>query len=414
MATHGSRLTRLRVRFLAPHPLLFALFAVFVLSSSAEAATVRDTLFGVGFYYDNATGLVTRVGGYSFANAGTYEKYLATELYDLALGIDANVLTASSLTTLEELTSTSNTYLASIEDYQKSIRLMLNTLETDLSDNFTSLESLLASQHEDTKTFWTAFFAEYKNVLTAYRGAGELTQLSVPDLLATIAYNQHFYDYYEGDYLASWGLDTNGDVTTAGLLANGFSGIATLIAGTSENGRKAVIEWISPSDGLTTTQYEFDSLFDILSFGFQSLQNPLAELRYVLADDNDIALKAATEENQQSFTDNFTGNGGGSVGTSDISNAAGVTSSAKDAFASDASPGDSFVAISDSNSYIFFSQPVSDALDTVSDSGDMSAFALDDGESEDDFMNGFVADDDGFYRPADNTPWDVYTFLGRD
>ena len=58
-----------------------------------------------------------------------------------------------------------------------------------------------------------------------------------------------------------------------------------------------------------------------------------------------------------------------------------------------------------SESFWFFSQEVADALDTVNS----PAFAS---VEEDDFMDQFVQDEDGFYSLVDMSPWDVNSYLG--
>lgn len=207
--------------------------------------------------------------------------------------------------------------------------------------------------------------------------------------------------------LGASGVDkegTRGTWSLADITANGFSGLATLLAGWDENGRKAHFTFTDP-DTLDTTTYEAANLFDAVAVMASRLQEPLARLTYMYASQVEIDFKDQEKPNEDAVKDNFFGDGSGSVSPGDIGSAAGITSGIKDTFGGAGSSGDIFTVLSDENSWWFFSQEVADALDTTNSP---AAAAL----SDDDPLEGFVAGEDGFYSVADSSLWDVTSYLG--
>lgn len=207
--------------------------------------------------------------------------------------------------------------------------------------------------------------------------------------------------------LGASGVDKEGkrgDWSLADITANGFSGLATLLAGWDENGRKAHFTFTDP-DTLATSTYEAANLFDAVAVMASRLQEPLARLTYMYASQVEIDFKDQEKPNEDAVKDNFFGDGDGSVSPGDIGSAAGITSGIKDTFGGAGSSGDIFTVLSDENSWWFFSQEVADALDTTNSP---AAAAL----SDDDPLEGFVAGEDGFYSVADSSLWDVTSYLG--
>lgn len=185
----------------------------------------------------------------------------------------------------------------------------------------------------------------------------------------------------------------------AQITAWGFLGLSQNIAGTTKEIQYTVTD---PSDPFHTVDYHPDSLFDFLSAWGSDMQAELTKLRFVLASDDDIHMKEEEKPNEDAVKDHFFGDGEGAVKPGDISSAGDLAGGVKDSFSGAGSPTDAFVAINSSDAYSFFSQEVSNSLDTV---GAPSVVL------NDDFMDDFVANDEGFYTLFDTSYFDVKSFL---
>ena len=236
-----------------------------------------------------------------------------------------------------------------------------------------------------------------------YKGYGSL-QASL-GALSKLIYDTSTTGNSLGSYLSVDGhLSSAAYLTAPQLLRTGLVGLSYNLAGSDKSTTFSLLVPNEGEDGgMREDEKRVDNLLDALGLLGTSLQNPLAKLQYVLADDDDISLKDKTKPNQDAVEDNFTGDGPGAVKPGQIGDIGDISSSAGDAFGGAGSAGDAFIAITDSNSYSFFSQAVSDALDTV---GSVSA------RSDEDFMEGFELGDDGFYHVKDTSAWDVTAFLG--
>lgn len=146
------------------------------------------------------------------------------------------------------------------------------------------------------------------------------------------------------------------------------------------------------------------SVWQSIDFGFSGLQNPLAKLQYVLADDADIKLKEDTESQVQQVTDSFTGDGGAAPSTSNIGDMASISTDVSGLFDSGYSAADGIGALTSADTFSFFSQEVSNELDGQG-SGTASLFADRPLMEEDilSFLDGYVADDGGFYHLEDDS-----------
>lgn len=127
------------------------------------------------------------------------------------------------------------------------------------------------------------------------------------------------------------------------------------------------------------------------------------------ASDEDIQIRDQEKENTDTAKDEFFGDGQGSVKPSDITEAAGLTSGVKGSFSGAGSPSDVFYTINSSDSYSFFSQEVSDSLDTV---GFVSVASAE--QEDDSWMDVFSSDEDGYYSLVDTSAFDVLSFLAGD
>lgn len=487
METYSSRLAKLPVRFRAPHP-IFVLAAIFFLCCPAHAADTdyyseapdtlvlsldssdslaraiingREVLFNVSFYLSN--GKVTQIADKSMLGRADGVQELATELYDVALGVN-NAFSALSSSNSDILTALDKIYSYLDESVFPSagrpivyfnnggqiLRITADSLSTFLDSinnalvlglySYGTNTVLTSSGHEASISNFSLasaartgfvglarlFFGDDEHIIYGINRfgldyEGQRGSWSLADIIANGF--QGLANLVSGplDYtiegLGPDGTDKNGGRGTWSLSeinANGFRGLATLLAGTDGN-RTSLIHWVDPSNPSNSMDVEDSNLFDLLARGFSVVQNPLAQLQYVLADDTDVELKKEVEENTNQFKDDFTGDGPGAVKPSDISDVAGMSSGVKDAFSGGGvSAGDVISSFSDDASYGFFSQEVLDALDSVNS---VSAASVDDSEleaEEDDFMDAFEADEDGFYSLVDLSPWSIESFLGRD
>lgn len=188
-----------------------------------------------------------------------------------------------------------------------------------------------------------------------------------------------------------------GALSLPGILSKGFLGLSRNLSG---DDKLTTFSFLSPdadAGGLLARPVSVNNLLDALGLIGTQLQNPLAKLQYVLADDDDIELKDEVKENQDSFKDNFTGDGEGAVSGSQIKDVAGLGSSIKDTFSSAGSSADIFSVLNDSGNYGFFSQAVADELDRVANP---VPAAVDNGVP--DWLEGCEVDEDGVVRVVDD------------
>lgn len=204
---------------------------------------------------------------------------------------------------------------------------------------------------------------------------------------------------YDGSLSSSSGI-----VGVAYIMRCGFSGLSANIAGSD---KITAFSLLSPGEdgGMESLDATADNLLDALGLLGTHLQNPLAKLQYVLADDDDIKLKDATKENQDSFTDNFTGGGSGAVSGSQINDVAGIGSDVQQAFAGAGSFSDIFTVLNDSGNYGFFSQEVADALTTVGTPAAVSESSI-----MNDILEDYDVDESGILVPK-HSLFDISEYL---
>lgn len=137
------------------------------------------------------------------------------------------------------------------------------------------------------------------------------------------------------------------------------------------------------------------------------LQNPLAKLAYVWADDDDIRIADKNQPVKDEIEEDFLGDGDAAVSVSSIKDVAGISSGVRDTFSGAGSPGDTLSVLSDSGNYGFFSQEVMDMLEPPL----TAAASLDDADSEAEFWEQFVFDEStGLYLPK-NSIFDAAAYL---
>lgn len=370
-------------------------FSVFLLSFPVLAYDYSDTVFGVTFYlHSEGIGTTSRDTVYrinSRAITDEQSQYVASGLYYVAAGaekaIDAASISQSDITHILNSLDRMESYLSRID------------VATD------GLEGRLQNIYAELNTYHRPLLTSINTSLSALNSG----------LFSSAWSFAWFYPVFNSD--GSISMSTSG-VSSTGLLSLISTGFTYLLSTVSrvpfvlqpaisrllvgEDG-SAVFSFLSPGQdgGLEASEQEVNNLLDALALLGTSLQNPLAKLQYVLADDDDIALKDANKPNEDAFKDNFTGDGDSAVKPSDIGELAGVSSSVKDTFAGAGSPADIFSVLNDSGSFGFFSQEVADILEppvpaAVSDEPfDVDALMEEDSE----FWGQFDIDDEGFCTP---------------
>lgn len=427
MVTYRLRRSELLGRIKPPHPalvLLLVLAAALLVSvvyaeepeplpadddlEKMQGVEPRAVYEAAGIRFNASGSSFTTIGGFSTSNM-TWAGNGGMVLYQAFSNIDAAIdAVEAKAVTVTDLDSVFYKYLGqggllnNIWDLVSAISSNLTSFDSRVTTALKTVNASLSSVDGALSDFLGGSFVVTldSNQPVSVTGFDSFLESSQRNLMLSLSSG--------GLYLGASGTVTRRDPPwgIVNFVRYGLLGLSVNLAG---DDKVATFSLLSPSDsedgGLEAEEVQVNNLLDALGLIGTHLQNPLAKLQYVLANDDDIALKDAVQENQDSFQDNFTGSGSGSVSGSQIKDMAGISSSAGNAFKDDASAADAFTAISDSKSYGFFSQEVADALDTVNSS---AAAALD----EDDFMDGFVLGEDGFYHVADSSPWDVSAFLG--
>lgn len=473
MVTFGFCQTGPRVRIPAPHP-IFVFLAILLLSGSSMAAdlqvssgdfddeiqdpvsfysdvtlaasvsspeslarVVGGDVFGIYWSTFGGNGKITSADGYSMTGRADGVQDLATATYSTFKAVEASIVSSNSdigdLLRLIYGTLQKNGDMGTVYTRLLEVLDQLSGMKTTFSGESVRIIHPMDSGHY-TRTevssfsdflyyyFDSLFYAIWAG--TSYRLTSD-GGLSEPwdgkvfagsilaegfSGLAHLMFGDVDHEIKGLNYLGRDYSSVRGSWSLADITANGMQGLATLIGGLDDGqGRRAVWQWIDPTDPLDTSKirnYEVTSLFDLFH-QIAWLQNSLAKLEYVYASEEDMEFKKQEEPNLEAVKDSFFGDGEGAVNPDQIKDAAGISSAAKDAFGGAGSPGDAFTAINDSQSFWFFSQEVADALDTVNAAAPAS-------EEEDDFMDQFVQDEDGFYSLIDLSPWDVSSYLGGE
>lgn len=212
-----------------------------------------------------------------------------------------------------------------------------------------------------------------------------------------------------GSYLSVDGhLSSAAYLTAPQLLRTGLVGLSYNLAGSDKSTTFSLLVPNEGEDGgMREDEKRVDNLLDALGLLGTSLQNPLAKLAYVWADDDDIRIADKNQPVKDAIEDNFVGDGPGAVKPSDIGDLASFGSDLKDAFSGAGSPSDIFSLFGDSHVSWFFSQEVADDLDQVN----APALAFDDDPIER-YLSGVDVDEDGFVHPKSSPFWDVSLYQG--
>ena len=379
--------------------ILCALLTVCLISGSASAASTVVA----GTHFNYSSGLVSTIGMISTTNM-TWSKggyFLMRALQNLEGQIDTVEAKVSTAVTADSLDAVFQKYFAAQSDGSKNMWQNLY----NLYNRVVTLNSNMNTRLDALKSTITTTNDRIGSNFSYYEFSGGKILASASDLASVLSGISSLI--YDGSFLPSnTFLDSAGHATHTGpmslplLTASGFLGLSANLAGSDKSTTFSLLD-----DDLVSQDKTVSNLLDALGLIGTSLQNPLAKIQYVLADEDDIALKDASKDNQNSFKDNFTGDGDAAVKPSDIGDMAAISGSVKDSFGGAGSAGDAFLVINDSDSYSFFSQEVADSLDTV---GAPQARTV----ADDDWMDAFEADEDGFYSLADTSAFDASAFLG--
>lgn len=353
---------------------------------------IRDQLKStVNWSYDSSNnGLVSASGSRSLA-----------ENFDFRLQeLDTLLLRNLSTTTLWRYDSETNT-LVKDDEIPATITELVDQRSTDIA-------RLLL------KNFGTSF--EFSYMTNSFGPPSDLAEgASFSELLSAIGSNLYYGTTVYSGYLGLGGsLEYASLTTTPMLIANGFAGLdlniqRALVGGRGGSASYSKLTFDEKLNKVKSTVSYKDLLHAMVGIG-SDLQNPLSQLQAVLAGDDDLELRKNVQDNVGSVTDNFTGDGAGSVSTGDISDAAGLTSGVGDAFGGNqVSTGDVFRVVGDADNYGFFSQATAEALDSVAYPAAMP-LSFDD----DSWLDAYSVDEDGFYYLSDTSSWNILDYLGRE
>lgn len=149
------------------------------------------------------------------------------------------------------------------------------------------------------------------------------------------------------------------------------------------------------------------NVIQALIAGFQDIGLDLAKLQFVLANDDDIKLRADMKDQQDAFQDSFTGSGDGAASVSDVKDAALISGSTADLFKSDVSVSQFYQGFADDSLFEFFTETTRDNLDQVN-----APQAVSDEEwKPEDVLDGLIVGDDGLVHPEDSTLFDLSAYF---
>ena len=383
-----------------------------------------DTLFNNRFYGSDYYRLVTRWNNY---RPTTEEgQRLAYEVLDLATGIDRAISSVAGDVVVEldkwvntqPVTDTVNGRLI----YSWTVPNLLTVLGNNIANSFYSS----VNRFSDAWTISSAsssknlFSGDLLALITQNQGtthsalnnllrntqwsalsidSSEIRKnMNAADILGLISINQAATPRTLRELLSETGFVTAligsgqtelvDDPTLTWISRNGFAGLASLLGGDE---RVIHMNTVDPNDPLNTNAgfVEMPSLFDFLGYYSELSLRELSKLSFVLASEDDIVLKQEEKPNEDAVKDHFFGDGDGAVSSSDISDAAGITSGMQDTFGGAGSPGDVFVVAGSQETYSFFSEAVGHDLDAVNSPASYS--------QNDDWLLDLPQDENGFY-----------------
>lgn len=298
-------------------------------------------------------------------------------------------------------------YLSLIQSDLVGVQNILSNFQLSLLSALSSGFSDVTSRQDIMYDFWSASDFVYYRVNSG-------------SVLSETGTLKDYFGYlarglYYGSYLTSGVnyLTANGTMQLASsglwlpnMLRHGFLGLSVNVAGTDKSTTFSLLR-PSSSGGLSVSQVTVTNLLDALGLIGTELQNPLAKLQYVWADDDDIRIADANKPVKGQIEDDFVGDGDAAVKVGDISDVASLSTGVADAFSGAGSASDVFILFGDSNTSWFFSQEVASDLDQVNSPVPVS---------ESDVFERYLSDvdvgEDGYVHPKASPFWDVSLYLG--
>lgn len=154
-------------------------------------------------------------------------------------------------------------------------------------------------------------------------------------------------------------------VNISSIVANGFSGLGSLLRG--ESGNQGDMTFLDYTDLTKSTVVSSGNILDILSSGFEANQNLLATYLYSHGTDLDVRERENMEDQANIFVDDFTSSSGpGTPSTGNISDSANMSGSVRDLFSTSSSVADAFTQLGSSGNYSYFSQATANELEPSS------------------------------------------------
>lgn len=313
----------------------------------------------------------------------------------------------------------SGTVLSALNTINSTLQSKLNTINSTLKSNFSSLisavntnfTSLISSMDSDFQTLGSLISSEFSSFNEHEQSRADLLNSNLKNYLTSS--------------LTAYGFTSSGTFSVYGSGTDA----ANLLVGVISTLRGATFRIMSGlfgdyQDSYVGSFYTFDNALNrgassvtytnllqaIVDIGAR-LQRPLSQLQAVLANDDDLRLRQDTQDQVDSVTDNFTGGGGAAPSLGDIGNMADVSSDFSGMFDSGVGAGDLMGAVNGADTYSFFSQEVSDSLDTTGRAG----IAVASDELDDLFdLSGYKEGEDGVLVPVDGSFFSVDDYLGKE
>lgn len=470
MVTYRHRRPERWVRFLALHPIMVLLSIMVVAGSVAALEADVDSqeyyisvadegpskaVRALSYYntlpysiWDEPTKIANDV---DFVRAGGYTIRSTSTPLDVARAAalmavnnqrytdNAVAAIAADLTPIQSLL---NTYLPRIDTNTSSLHGDLINIWSDLRPA-QGVGATLYEHVRNIATYMSVALTHLNNI----DGASNLIYEYLPQITSRQDAFKSFWDksdwgmyvvsggkiVYTGGYFKDWArilsssllhglfvqygtgayLDYSGGYTAIGaggiylpeLLRLGLMGLHVNLVGSDTSTMMSLLR-PSSDGGLASVSVKTDNLLDALGLLGTELQNPLAKLQYVWADDDDIAIADANKPVKDEVVKDFVGDGDAAVTVGDISDIAGASSSAQEVFSGAGNISDIFVALTDGDSYAFWTQETADQIDTTSGAAAVSDEPYDLASDE-----RYVVDDQGVVHVADSTWFDVYAYL---
>lgn len=301
------------------------------------------------------------------------------DMSDVTGAIDQTNSILNQLIPLVQQTNTilSGSVVSALQNISSSITTMQAAIVSNLNTNFGSLKTQMTTEFTALKTLTSSEFSALKTLMSSEFSTLNQAQQTRADFL-----NEH--------------LTAEFSTTNTNLVGSDRSTTFSSYLFDAQLNR---------SEQTTTVT----NILDALGWIGSEIQKPLSQLQAVLADDDDLRLKQETQEYVDAVTDDFTGSGSAAPSTDDIGDMAGISADFSGMFDSGVGAGDLMGAINGEDTYSFFSQETSDALDTTGNAGistvsDMVDDILD--------LSGYEETEDGLYVPSGGL-FSIDIYLGR-